>query len=161
VLAPASFFGCRATRNSFSFIWLNPPFDDGYAGGRVEDEFLRTATDWLMPDGVIAFVCPESVADEYSDARRHFATYYDRCAIVPFPVEHRPFTEVVVFGQKRARPAVDPWDADAETAWESALAPPGFRYRIPPAPAHGSSRKSSRRRPNSDGCWPPRRCGRT
>src|SRR5437899_867507 len=36
VLAPASFFGCRAGRCSFSFIWLNPPFDDSYGGHRVE-----------------------------------------------------------------------------------------------------------------------------
>src|SRR5262249_27734119 len=27
VLAPASFFGCAATHLSFSFVWLNPPFD--------------------------------------------------------------------------------------------------------------------------------------
>jgi hypothetical protein len=56
VLAPANFFGCRATPNSFSIIWLNPPFDSGYGGHRVEEEFLRTATDWLMPSGVMAFV---------------------------------------------------------------------------------------------------------
>jgi hypothetical protein len=115
-----------------SFVWLNPPFDDGYAGVRIEDEFLQAAADWLMPGGVMAFVCPESVVDDYSDARRHFATYYEQCAIVPFPDGHRSFHEVIVFGHKRARPTADPWDADAERAWESALAPPGFRYRIPP-----------------------------
>src|SRR5262245_36130094 len=32
VLAPASFFGCRASRNSFSFIWLNLPIDHAYGG---------------------------------------------------------------------------------------------------------------------------------
>src|SRR5437588_75778 len=32
VLAPASFFGCRGSLHSFSFIWLNPPFDDSYGG---------------------------------------------------------------------------------------------------------------------------------
>jgi Uncharacterised methyltransferase family (DUF6094) len=54
VLAPASFFGCRASRNSFSLVWLNPPFDDAYGGHRVEAQFLRTATEWLMPGGVMA-----------------------------------------------------------------------------------------------------------
>jgi len=38
--APANFFGCRASFNSFSFIWLNPPFDDSYGSNRVEDQFL-------------------------------------------------------------------------------------------------------------------------
>jgi 16S rRNA G1207 methylase RsmC len=59
VLAPASFFGCRATPNSFSMIYLNPPFDDNYAGGRMEIQFLQTATHWLMLGGVMALVCPE------------------------------------------------------------------------------------------------------
>ena len=49
ILAPADFFGCKATRNSFSFLWLNPPFDHAYGGYRVEDQFLWRATDLLMP----------------------------------------------------------------------------------------------------------------
>src|SRR6202040_289090 len=102
VLSPASFFGCRASCNSFSFIWLNPPFDDSYGGHRVEDLFLLTATEWLMPRGVMALVCPEDVADEYSEVRRHFATYYENCMIVPFPEPYRRFKEVIVFGHKRA-----------------------------------------------------------
>ena len=51
VLAPASFFGCRATMNSFTMIFLNPPFDDNYTSGRVETQFLQTATHWLKPNG--------------------------------------------------------------------------------------------------------------
>lgn len=132
VLAPASFFGCRATFGTFPFIWLNPPFDDSYGGHRVEDQFLRRATDWLMPGGVIAFVCPEDVVDEYSDARRHFITYYEQCSIVPFPPAHRPFGEVIVFGHKRTRPAVDPVTTDYWKSWASIEAPKNFRYLIPP-----------------------------
>ena len=66
VLAPASFFGCRASFKSFSFIWLNPPFDHSYGGHRVEEQFLVNATEWLMPGGVMALVCPEDVVAEYS-----------------------------------------------------------------------------------------------
>jgi hypothetical protein len=132
VLAPASFFGSRSTRNSFSLIWLNPPFDDGYGGERVEDEFLRTATSWLMPGGVMVFVCPEATVDEYSDAREHFTSYYENCAIVPFPDGHRPFNEVIVFGHKRGRPVMEAGTIGGRTPWKSVLAPPGFRYRIPP-----------------------------
>jgi predicted RNA methylase len=128
LLAPASFFGCRATPSSFSFMWLNPPFDHGYGGSRVEDQFLRIATDWLMPCGVMALVCPEDVADEYSDVRRHFTTYYGNCAIVPFPARHRPFNEVVVFGHKCVRPRVDRFSS---VSWESVQAPQGFVYDIP------------------------------
>lgn len=132
VLAPASFFGCRASANSFPFIWLNPPFDDSYGGHRVEDQFLWQATDWLMPGGVVALVCPEDVVAEYSDARRHFTTYYELCTLVPFPAEHRPFHEVVLFGHKRARPEVERSDSRCGGSWESVLAPNNFRYHIPP-----------------------------
>jgi hypothetical protein len=128
VLAPASCFGCSTSRNSFSFLWLNPPFDDGYAGDRVEEEFLRTATDWLLPGGVLALVCPEEVADEFSEARDHFTTYYENCQIVPFPESCRRFQEVIVLGHKRARPQGNPWD---NIPWEFVRAPEGFRYRIP------------------------------
>jgi predicted RNA methylase len=125
VLGPASFFGCRASFNSFSLIWLNPPFDDGYAGRRIEDQFLRSATDWLMPGGVMALVCPEEVADEYTDVRRHFATYYQNCRIEPFPACYRRFNEVIVLGHKRSRPQGD------HVSWQSVQAPPGFVYAIP------------------------------
>jgi Uncharacterised methyltransferase family (DUF6094) len=125
VLAPASFFGCRASFSSFSFIWLNPPFDDGYAGRRIEDQFLHTATDWLMPGGVMALVCPEEVADEWSDVRRHFGNYYQNCRIEPFPARYRRFNEVIVLGHKRQRPQGE------LVPWETVLASPGFVYSIP------------------------------
>jgi len=128
VLAPASFFGSRANLNSFSFIWLNPPFDYSYGGYRMEEQFLQTATDWLMPGGVMALVCPEDVVDGYSDARSHFTTHYDNCRIVPFPEKHRQFKEVITFGHKRARPHADRLDS---AEWESVQAPDDFVYRIP------------------------------
>ena len=131
VLAPAGFFGCRASMNSFSLIYLNPPFDDNYTGNRVEAQFLQTATHWLMPGGVMALVCPETVADEFSDVRRHFGIYYENCMIVPFPEEHRRFKEVIVFGHKRARPQVDKWTSNG---WDSVQAPQGFIYQIPGGP---------------------------
>ena len=131
VLAPASFFGCRATSNSISMIWLNPPFDDNYTSGRVETQFLQAATHWLVPGGVMVMVCPETVADEYSDVRRYFGIYYENCMIVPFPEGHRRFREVIVFGQKRTRPQVDSWTSGG---WDSVQAPPGFVHQIPPGP---------------------------
>jgi hypothetical protein len=103
-------------------------FDYSFGGHRVETRFLLTATDWLMPGGVMALVCPQEVANETSEVRRHFVTNYENCMIVPFPEKCRPFNEVVVFGRKRAVRAVD------EGAWESIQAPTGFTYHIPPGP---------------------------
>jgi hypothetical protein len=128
VLTPASFFGCRASWNSFSLIWLNPPFESSYGGYLVEEQFLLTATDWLMPGGVMALVCPEDVVGKYTDARKQFATYYENCMIVPFPEQYRRFKEVIVFGHKRRRPQGERWDSPS---WEAVQAPPGFVYRLP------------------------------
>lgn len=130
-LAPADCFGCRATPNSFSFIWLNPPFDFSYGGYRVEVDFLRRATDWLRPGGVLALVCPEDVIGAYSDARRHLVTWYEHCSVVPFPVDCRPFHEVVVFGHKRTKPQIDAGETGGETPWTHTAARE-FIYRIPP-----------------------------
>jgi hypothetical protein len=71
------------------------------------------------------------VVDEYSDARRHFNTYCENCTIVPFPEDHRPFNEVIVFGHKRMRAQVDPWGS-SHIRWESVQAPQNFIYHIPP-----------------------------
>ncbi len=131
LLAPADFFGCRASFGSFSFIWLNPPFDYSYGGFRVEDQFLMRATEWLVPGGVIALVCPEDVVEEYSEARQHFNRFYENVTLVPFPEAHRPFKEVIVLGHKRKRLDAEPDRLKDWQAWESVQAPKSFRYRIP------------------------------
>lgn len=103
VLGPCSMFGCHITGGVFSFIWLNPPFDDAIAGGaRVEAQFLDHATRWLRPGGVMALACP---ASQVKDAmiQRVFRSRYDLVSVVPFPPEHRPFDEVCIFARKRAR----------------------------------------------------------
>ena len=130
VLAPADVFGCRVSCGSFSFIWLNPPFDYSYGGRRVEDQFLWRATEWLMPSGVMALVTPEDVVEEYSDARQYFGRFYENVTVVPFPEAHRPFNEVIVFGHKRSRPEVDR-SRDLK-AWDCVQASKDFRYQIPP-----------------------------
>jgi hypothetical protein len=129
VLAPADFFGCRASFGTFSFIWLNPPFDYSYGGRRVEEQFLWRATEWLMPGGVMALVCPEDLVEEHSHARQHLARHYEQIRVVPFPQEHRPFNEVVVFGHKRHRPEAD--RTGTLSSWDPAQAHKDFRYQIP------------------------------
>jgi len=130
VLAPADFFGCRVSFGCFSFIWLNPPFDYSYGGRRVEEQFLWRATELLKPDGVLALVCPEDVVEEYSGARQYLARHYEQIRVIPFPQDHRPFNEVVVFGHKRQRPQAG--QSEVLSSWDAALAPTDFHYCIPP-----------------------------
>jgi hypothetical protein len=128
-LAPADFFGCRTNPSTFSFIWLNPPFDYGFSGYRVEEQFLWRATEWLMPGGVMALVCPENAVEEDAHVRQYFTRFYENITIMPFPKPHRPFNEVIVFGHKRFRPEAD--RNNGWTAWESVQAPRDFCYQIP------------------------------
>jgi hypothetical protein len=51
---------------------------------------------------------------------------------VPFPKDHRPFKEVIVFGHKRARFQGNLDDHDWPS-WETVQAPEDFRYQIPPS----------------------------
>jgi hypothetical protein len=83
----------------------------------------------------MALICPEDVADEYSDVRDHFSVYYENCMMAPFPEDHRRFKEVIVFGHKRTRPEADRSD------WESVQAPKGFIYQIPSSPGPRIFRK--------------------
>lgn len=127
VLAPASFFGCKASSSSFSMIWLNPPFDNlAEGGGRVETKFLAKATHWLMDKGILALVCPEHVSDDY-DMRNYLTQWYTRIRITPFPASCRQYGEVIVTAVKRSSP-VESWTVP----WQSNLADPGYVYDIPP-----------------------------
>lgn len=102
VVGDCSFFGLGVTRECFSFIWLNPPFDDqGDGTGRVEKQFLNAATPLLVENGVMALICPEKILDRYGGVQETLLGWFDNLSVVPFPPEHRPYNEVVVFGTKR------------------------------------------------------------
>jgi hypothetical protein len=126
VLAPASFFGCRARACSFSLVWCNPPFDHELGGGRVEAKFLERATEWLKPGGVLALVCPESASARW-DIQSSLMQWYERLSVHPFPEECRQYQEVIVLGVKRKQP-VSAWDQ----RWTDVCEPPGRVDAIPP-----------------------------
>ena len=66
VLAPANFLGTSISPKWVSFAWVNPPFDDKLGGGgRVELDFVERVIPMLAPHGVLALVCPESVAEQH------------------------------------------------------------------------------------------------
>jgi len=101
VIAPADFFGVTCPSKSFSFAWVNPPFDSEIGGGsRVEGQFLDRATKLLKPGGIIAFVCPEASVDNFK-IEETLRTWYDDVSVVRFPDHCRDHNEVVVLGVKR------------------------------------------------------------
>jgi Uncharacterised methyltransferase family (DUF6094) len=129
VLAPASFMGCKATSQSFSFGWVNPPFDsETGAGHRCEYSFLVRATGWLRPGGVLALVVPEHVAQS-NDIRRQLLTWYDTISERAFPDHCRQYDEVIILAVKRSK-AVNAGADREHLAWEPVA--PDTIYDIPP-----------------------------
>ena len=158
----------KVSYGAFSLQFLNPPFDDEFGGGqRTEVEFLRQATPWLKPGGVLCFVCPERVVlgynadlrfggEPYSDAADFLKTYYDQVTVLKkFPEEVRKFKEVVVLAVKRKEPVESHAVEVARRAGGTRppLRGPGRRSR------RGSSRLSLPRR-NCGPCWVAVRCER-
>jgi hypothetical protein len=100
VLSPASIFGVACSLASFSLAWVNPPFDNELGGGRVETSFLNRVTPWIRPGGILAFVCPENVADRY-DVRHDLSQWYESVLTLAIPESVRKYREVVVLGVRR------------------------------------------------------------
>jgi len=126
VLEPASMLGCRCSPNTFSMIWLNPPYDDEPGGGaRTEHTFLARATEWLRPGGLMCLVCPERIAADWRTMKIMCERYKD-VAMTRFPETHRKYREVVVFAVKleRSNPKIHSLDFPE-------LAEPLGVYRVP------------------------------
>ncbi len=92
----------RVPLKSLSALYLNPPYDDGL-DGRVELDFLRRATPWLQPQGLLLFVVPgkqvKGVLAHYLGQRYDFLG----CWRFPDP-EYDAYGQVVVVARKRAVP---------------------------------------------------------
>jgi hypothetical protein len=58
LLCLCSFEATRITKHSSSPVYLNPPFDDEFGGGREAAAFFRRATDLLVPGGIVVLLCP-------------------------------------------------------------------------------------------------------
>ena len=94
VLAPASFFGCRASlelasRSSGSIRRLTT----ATAATASKISSCRRPPTGSCRAASWPWSVPEDVADEYPDVRRHFAGYYENCTIVPFPGRTGPSTK--------------------------------------------------------------------
>jgi predicted RNA methylase len=129
VVAPSSFLTTAATAGSWSLIWLNPPFDSTCGGGgRVEAEFLRRATTWLRPQGVLQLICPERVATGH-EITELLLQWFDKVSLHPFPDGHRHYDEVVVTAMKRPKPR-----SSKGLYWHEECKRELQVYELPPAP---------------------------
>jgi tRNA1(Val) A37 N6-methylase TrmN6 len=144
-----SAFDTHAPVESFSLLYLNPPYDFEIGEGknkRMERLFLEHVARWLKPGGVLVFVLPY---DRVYDCRGTLTTQFRDKAICRLTApESVTYKQVVLFGVRRSRQerermtdrAVNEgnWKLQQLTRSYDAIPPlpdePDRQYAVPPAP---------------------------
>lgn len=145
-----SVFDTHAPVESFSLLYLNPPYDFEIGEGknrRMERLFLEHVARWLKPGGVLVFVVP---FDRVYDCRGALTTQFRDKSIYRLTApESVTYKQVVLFGVRRSRQerermtdrAVNEgnWKLQQLTRSHDAIPPlpdePDRQYAVPPAPA--------------------------
>jgi SAM-dependent methyltransferase len=144
-----SAFDTHAPVESFSLLYLNPPYDFEIGDGknkRMERLFLEHVARWLKPGGVLVFVLPY---DRVYDCRGTLTAQFRDKAIYRLTApESVTYKQVVLFGVRRSRQererttdrAVNEgnWKLQQLTRSYEAIPPlpdePDRQYAVPPAP---------------------------
>ncbi len=125
-LIAGSAFAVRLGYEAFSFLWLNPPYDQDEGGKRLEHSFLTTMTRTLAPGGLLVFIVPQA---RLAASARYLAAHFARMQCYRFQdPEYGAFKQCILLGIKREGPAIAP-DARAQVeAWATEPLP-----ELPPA----------------------------
>ncbi len=144
-----SAFDTHSPVESFSLLYLNPPYDFEMGEGknkRMERLFLEHVARWLKPGGVLVFVLPY---DRVYDCRGTLTAQFRDKAIYRLTApESVTYKQVVLFGARRSRQerermtdrAVNEgnWKLQQLTRSYTAIPPlpdePDRQYAVPPAP---------------------------
>lgn len=99
-----SVFDTRSTVESYSLLYLNPPYDDEVhetRSRRSEAVFLEQCFRWLMPRGVLALVIP---AQRIGACSTVLASHFRDLALYRLTdPESAKYKQVVLFGIRRSR----------------------------------------------------------
>lgn len=99
-----SVFDCHTPIQSFSFLYLNPPYDFEVGQGkneRMETIFLEHCFRWLKPGGVLVMVIPH---DRVYGCRKVLSSHFKEKAIYRLASpESVLYKQVVLFGIRRTR----------------------------------------------------------
>lgn len=133
----------RLSHGSASILFLNPPYDadlredDGRAL-RTERRFLRDTHPSLIPGGVLVYLIPQRRLDP--PTMRVLSSWFERITLYRFPdPEYRAFRQIVIFGVRKARAALDEGEQARLDRLRWGELPPlplaeAPSYRVPPTP---------------------------
>lgn len=129
---------CKVSREAFSALFLNPPYDAAGQGERTEYLWLKRWTPMLQPEGLLVYIIPEQ---QYTEKVLHYlSTYYRDVSLFRFPAnEYQAFRQTVFIGKRVRTP--NPSESVRRQLWRVLrdgslpVLPETFstpRYRIPP-----------------------------
>jgi hypothetical protein len=111
---------CRNTRishNSFSILYLNPPYDwaarddELEKSERYERTFLRECIPYLCNGGILVYLIPQRRLDAH--IARMLSYRFEEIGVFRFPEEeYQAFRQLVVFGKLKKKPEKDDRKAD-------------------------------------------------
>ena len=122
------FFASAIGNESFSILFLNPPYDEDNEDGRVEHAFLVKATRYLKHNGILVFIIPRSklaVSARYLSLNyRGIDTYY-----FPEP-EREQFDQIVVVAYRGSDRAMAPSVEQSLNMYATYKEPPALTMEI-------------------------------
>ena len=97
------FFRCALSHNSFSIIYLNPPYDYDREDKRMEHRFLTRCHNYLMPGGLLIYVIPrQTLKTSAAFLSAHYSDY--RWQVYQFPEpEYQDYKQIVFLEQKNEK----------------------------------------------------------
>ncbi len=99
-----------------SLLFQNPPYDVGSTGGRLETDFMRWGTRWLVPGGVLVWIIPYKTLT--SSAAFDLLRSYENIRVYRFPDdEFDAFGQIVVLATKREQEVWPSWDEVSQETW--------------------------------------------
>jgi hypothetical protein len=102
----------RISNQAFSLLYLNPPYDwairndDVSPSERYERTFLRNTIRYLTPNGILAYLIPQSRLDK--NIAKILAYRFKDVRVFRFPAEeYESFKQLALFGRLKKRPESD------------------------------------------------------
>lgn len=109
----ADYFMTTGSREAFSLIFLNPPYDydaDDKDDGRLrlEQRFLTSCSDRLQPGGLLIYIIPEYILNTPRIVG-HLSTQYENVTVNRMPAEeYSDFGQIIITANRRDTPSSDP-----------------------------------------------------
>ncbi len=96
------FFTVRTSRQAYSLILLNPPYDSsGDQDQRLEHKFLVGCKDLLIVNGILILIIPQVRLIKLT--ARNLAAYYQDIKVFRFPdPEYSVYKQIVIFAKRKA-----------------------------------------------------------